>query len=146
MTRPRVLAVVIAIAASVSIQAQAPQYRARLSVVPLDVPQQATIAGVGAATAVLKGSTLTINGTFSGLKTPATVVRVLRSPKPGMRGVPIGDLTATAETSGTITGSIELTKAQIDDLAASRLYIQLHSQKAPDGNLWGWLFVVEGKK
>lgn len=146
MTRSRVLALAIAMAASVSIQAQAPQYRARLSVVPLDVPQQATIAGVGAATAVLKGSTLTINGSFSGLKTPATVVRVLRSPKPGMRGVPIGDLTATAETSGTITGSIELTKPQIDDLAASRLYIQLHSQKAPDGNLWGWLFVVEGKK
>jgi len=146
MTRSRVLALAIAMAASVSIQAQAPQYRARLSVVPLDVPQQATIAGVGAATAVLKGSTLTVNGSFSGLKTPATVVRVLRSPKPGMRGVPIGDLTATAETSGTITGSIELTKPQIDDLAASRLYIQLHSQKAPDGNLWGWLFVVEGKK
>jgi hypothetical protein len=146
MTRSRALTVAIALAVSVSIQAQAPQYRARLSVVPLDVPQQATIAGVGAATAVLKGSTLTINGTFSGLKTPATVVRVLRSPKPGMRGVPIGDLTATAETSGTITGSIELTKPQIDDLAANRLYIQLHSQKAPDGNLWGWLFVVEGKK
>ena len=146
MTRSRVLAVVIAIAASVSIQAQAPQYRARLSVVPIDVPQQSTVAGVGAATAVLKGSTLSINGTFSGLKTPATVVHVLRSQKPGMRGVPIGDLTATAETSGTITGSIELTKPQIDDLAAGRLYIQLHSQKAPDGNLWGWLFVVEGKK
>ena len=146
MNRSRVLTVAIALAASVSIQAQAPQYRARLSVVPLDVPQQATIAGVGAATAVLKGSTLTVNGSFSGLKTPATVVRVLRSPKPGMRGVPIGDLTATAETSGTITGSIELTKPLIDDLAASRLYIQLHSQKAPDGNLWGWLFVVEGKK
>src|SRR6478609_1400585 len=103
MTRSRVFAVAIAMAASVSIQAQAPQYRARLSVVPIDVPQQSTVAGVGAATAVLKGSTLTINGTFSGLKTPATVVHVLRSPKPGMRGVPIGDLTATAETSGTIT-------------------------------------------
>ena len=63
-----------------------------------------------------------------------------------MRGAPIGDLTATAETSGTISGSIELTKEQIDDLAAGRLYVQLHSQKAPDGNLWGWLLVPEGKK
>lgn len=145
MTRSRVLAAVFAAAATVSLQAQAPQYRARLSVVPIDVPQQSTVAGVGAATAVLKGSTLTITGSFSGLKTPATIARVLRSPKPGMRGVPIGDLTATAETSGTITGSIELTKPQIDDLAASRLYIQLHSQKAPDGNLWGWLFATERK-
>ena len=56
MTRSRVLAVAVAIAASVSIQAQAPQYRARLSVVPIDVPQQSTVAGVGAATAVLKVS------------------------------------------------------------------------------------------
>ncbi len=145
MTRSRLLAVALGLAAAVSIDAQAPQYRARLSVVPIDVPQQSTVAGVGAATAVLKGSTLTINGTFSGLRTAATVVRVLRSPKPGMRGVPIGDLAATQETSGTITGSLELTKPQIDDLAAGRLYIQLHSQKAPDGNLWGWLFATEKK-
>ncbi len=62
-----------------------------------------------------------------------------------MRGAPIGDLTVTAETSGTISGSIELTKEQIDDLAAGRLYIQLHSQKAPDGNLWGWLLAAEKK-
>jgi hypothetical protein len=146
MTRSSLLAVALALAATAFIGAQAPQYRARLSVVPIDVPQQSTVAGVGAATAVLKGSTLTVNGTFSGLRTPATVVHVLRSPKPGMRGVPIGDLTATAETSGTITGSLELTKPQIDDLIAGRLYVQLHSQKAPDGNLWGWLFAVEGKK
>jgi len=146
MNRSRLLAVALAVAATVSPGAQSPQYRARLSVVPIDVPQQSTVAGVGTVTAALKGSTLAVNGTFSGLRTPATIVRVLRSPKPGMRGVPIGDLTATPETSGTITGSIELTKPQIDDLAAGRLYVQLHSQKAPDGNLWGWLFAVEGKK
>lgn len=114
--------------------------------VPTDLAMQATIAGVGAATATLKGTTLTINGTFSGLKTAATVVHVLRSPKTGMRGTPIGDLTATPATNGTISGSVELTKPQIDDLAAGRIYIQLHSQKAPDGNLWGWLLPQEGKK
>ena len=93
----------------------------RLSIVPIDIAMQSTIAGSGSATAILKGNTLTINGTFSGLKTAATVARVHRSPRTGMRGVPIGDLTATAETSGTISGSIELTKEQIDDLAAGRL-------------------------
>ena len=46
--------------------AQTRQYRARLSPVPLDIAMQATIAGLGSATAVLKGSTLAINGTFSG--------------------------------------------------------------------------------
>jgi hypothetical protein len=133
-------------ALAVSVQAQAPQYRARLSVVPLDIAMQSTIAGSGSATATLKGSTLTINGAFTGLKTAATVARLHRGPKMAMRGPAIGDLTATADTSGNISGSLELTKAQIDDLAAGRIYIQLHSQKAPDGNLWGWLLVAEGKK
>jgi hypothetical protein len=148
MTRFRIAVATLTMAVTVAMPtaAQAPQYRARLAPVPLDIPMQATIAGVGTATATLKGSTLTISGTFSGLRTAATVVRLHRSAKAGMRGAPIGDLKATAETRGTITGSLELTKEQIDDLAAARLYIQLHSQKAPDGNLWGWLFVAEGKK
>ena len=125
--------------------AQAPSYRARLSVVPLDVAMQSTVAGAGSATATLKGTTLTITGTFSGLKTNATVARVHRGPRTAMRGPAIGDLTATAGTSGTITGTIELTKQQVDDLVAGRLYLQLHSEKAPEGNLWGW-FLPETKK
>jgi len=145
MNRSRFLAMAVAMAISVSVSAQAPSYRGRLSVVPLDIPMQASVAGSGTITATVKGTTLAVSGTFSGLKTPATIVRVHRSPKPGMRGVVIGDLTATAGTTGTISGSIELSKEQLDDLAAGRIYVQLHSQKAPDGNLWGWLFAPEKK-
>ena len=145
MTRTPALAVALVLATSAVIHAQPPQYRARLAIVPIDIAMQATIAGSGAVTATLKGSTLTINGTFSGLRTAATVARVLRSPRTAMRGVPIGDLTATAGTSGTISGTIELTKEQVEDLAAGRLYVQLHSEKAPDGNLWGWLLAAEKK-
>ena len=143
----RAVATTLALLAfSASPGAQAPQYRARLSPVPIDIPMQAAIAGSGSVTAALKGTTLTITGTFAGLKTPATVARVHRGPRTAMRGPAIGDLTATAATSGSITGSVELTKEQIDDLAAGRLYIQLHSQKAPDGNLWGWLLAADPKK
>jgi hypothetical protein len=138
-------AIALAAAAQFSVQAQGPQYRARLSMVPTDLAMQSTIAGMGSATATLKGSTLTVNGTFSGLKTPATIVQLRRSAKPGMRGAPVGDLQATPAASGSISGSIELTKEQLDDLAAGRLYIQLHSEKAPDGNLWGWLLAAEKK-
>ena len=145
MIRSRVSAVAFILALSAVIQAQAPQYRARLAIVPIDIAMQATIAGSGAVTATLKSSTLTIAGTFSGLRTAATVARVHRSPRTAMRGVPIGDLTATAGTSGTISGTIELTREQIEDLAAGRLYVQLHSEKAPDGNLWGWLLAAEKK-
>ena len=135
----------LALAISAVIHAQAPQYRARLAIVPIDIAMQATIAGSGAVTGTLKGTTLTINGTFSGLRTAATVARVHRSPRTAMRGAPIGDLTATAATNGTIAGTIELTKEQVEDLAAGRLYVQLHSEKAPDGNLWGWLLAAEKK-
>lgn len=126
--------------------AQAPEYRARLSVVPIDIAMQATVAGSGSVTATLKGRTLTLDGTFTGLKTPATAVRLHRGPRLAMRGPAIGDLTATAATSGTITGSIELSPEQAADLAAGRLYLQLHSEKAPDGNLWGWLLAADAKK
>ena len=144
MTCFRVVALAVAVAAAV--QAQTPQYRARLSVVPIDIPMQSAIAGSGSVIAALKGTTLTITGTFAGLKTPATVARVHRGPRTAMRGPAIGDLTVTAATSGTITGSTELTKEQVDDLAAGRLYIQVHSQKAPNGNLWGWLLAADAKK
>ena len=144
MTCFRVVTLAVAVAAAV--QAQTPQYRARLSVVPIDIPMQSAIAGSGSVTATLKGTTLSVTGTFAGLKTPATVARVHRGPRTAMRGPAIGDLIVTAATSGTITGSIELTKDQVDDLGAGRLYIQVHSQKAPNGNLWGWLLTTEGKK
>ena len=95
----------LAVFATVTMSAQAPQYRARLSMVPIDVAMQATVAGSGSATASLKGSTLSITGTFSGLKTAATVARLHRSVKTGMRGAPIADLTISTATSGTISAA-----------------------------------------
>jgi hypothetical protein len=126
--------------------AQTRTYRARLSPVPLDVAMQATIAGAGAVTGTLLGSTLSLNGTYKDLRTAATAVRLHRGPKTAMRGPSIADLKFAGGTAGTITGTVELTKDQVDDLANGRLYVQLHSEKAPDGNLWGWLLLQEGKK
>lgn len=147
MTRRFLLLAACMAAASVAAAgAQKAQYRARLSPVPIDVAMQATIAGSGAVTATLDGTTLTLAGGYNGLKTAATVARLHRGPRTAMRGPAIAELKITPGTSGTISGTLELTKDQLDDLAAGRLYIQLHSEKAPDGNLWGWLLVQEGKK
>ena len=49
------------------------------------------------------------------------------------------DLTVTKGTSGTISGTFSLTPVQIEAVRAGRFYIQIHSESAPDGNLWGWL-------
>jgi len=64
-------------------------FKARLAPVPIDIAMQATIAGTGSVTAVLSGSKLQINGTFDGLKSPATIAQVHKSPVRGVRG-PVG--------------------------------------------------------
>jgi hypothetical protein len=121
-------------------------FKARLAPVPIDIPMQATVSGLGSASAVLTGTKLTVTGTFDGLRSPATIAQVHKSPIRGVRGPVVFDLTASAAISGTIAASVDLTPAQITDLEKGRLYVQLHSEKAPDGNLWGWLLPVEGKR
>jgi hypothetical protein len=142
LERQRLAAVLLGIAFLCSVHTLAAQsgetFKARLSTVPIDVTMMSTVAGSGSLTAVLAGNKLTITGTFQGLRTPATLAKIHRAPK-GIRGPAILDLTVSKETSGTVSGSIELTPAQLDDLRNSRLYVQIDSERAPDGNLWGWL-------
>ena len=134
---------------SVSLTAQQPKpYRARLSPVPIDVSMQATIAGSGSVSAVLTGTKLAVTGAFDGLKSPATIAQIHTGPTRGVRGPNVLDL-AVAKTdaaSGTISGSFDLSAIQIADLEKGRLYVQLHSEKAPDGNLLGWLLPQENKR
>lgn len=132
-----------------SAQSASRTYRTRLSTVPIDLAMAATIAGSGSVTATLNGTKLTVNGTFDGLKSPATAARLHRGQR-GVRGPAILDLQVTTGssggTSGSITGTLDLTPQQVQDLQNSRMYVQLHSEKAPDGNLWGWLMLQETKR
>jgi hypothetical protein len=114
-------------------------YQTRLSAVAADQKSRADIAGIGSASAVLSGSKLTVTGTFEGLKTPATVARLHNGVAPGARGPAIHDLTITRVTSGTIGGSVDLSAQHTESLRKGNLYIQVHSEKPPDGTLWGWL-------
>ena len=84
------------------------------------------------------GQMLTVSGTFEGLRSPATLAQLHRAPK-GLRGPAIFNLSVTKATSGSVSGSLELSPAQIEDLKNGRLYVQVHSERAPDGNLRGWL-------
>jgi len=115
-------------------------FKARLSPVPIDATMMSTIAGTGSLTATLSGKQLTINGTFEGLRSPATTAQLHRGIK-GVRGPVILDLNLTISKGlqGTLRGTVELTPDQITDLRAGRLYLQIQSERAPDGNLWGWL-------
>ena len=140
------LAVALIIFLTAGIGAQsARQFKARLSAVP--VPAfSANVVGSGTVTASLSGTKLTVSGTFDGLATPATIAQIRKSPKPGIRGPELFDLTVSKATSGTISGTFDLTPAQVQEIAQNRYYVQLHSEKAPDGNLWGWLFAQENRR
>ena len=133
----------------IALGAQPPKtFKARLSPVPIDVSMQATIAGSGSVTATLAGAKLSIVGTFDGLKSPATIAQMHKSPTRGVRGPVVLDLivTKTDAASGTLAGSFDLTPLQVADFEKGRLYVQLHSEKAPDGNLWGWILPQENKR
>ena len=145
MNRFAALAACVLVALPALTAAQsARSFRGRLSPVPIPAALP-TVTGVGVVTATLSGTTLTIAGTFEGLASPATVAKLHRAPK-GIRGPAVFDLTITPATSGKISGSLDLTPAQVEDLGRERFYVQLHSEKAPDGNLWGWLLVQETKR
>jgi hypothetical protein len=119
--------------------AQAATLKARLSPVAMDASMLATVAGSGSVSVHLTGSRLVIDGSFEGLLSPATTAQMHQSAVTGVRGPVIFDLTITKSTSGSIGGSIDLTPEQAEALRQGRFYVQINSEKAPAGNLWGWL-------
>ena len=64
----------------------------------------------------------------------------------GLRGRFMFELTASPSTEGTISGTITLTTTQVNDLKLGRFYVQIDSEKAPDGNLWGWILSEEPRR
>lgn len=126
-------------------QAQAARtFKTHLSPVPV-AAYNPNVVGAGTVTATLTGNKLVIAGTYDGLASPATVAKIWKSVKPGIRGDALLDLKVSGGTSGTITGQFDLTPAQVQEMSASRYYVQLHSEKAADGNLWGWLMPQQEK-
>jgi hypothetical protein len=114
-------------------------YKARLTALPADARTRPELAGIGSASAVLTGSKLAITGSFEGLRSAATTAQLHSAVAAGVRGPAIQDLTVSKATSGTISGSVDLTAPQVESLKKGGLYIQIQSEKAPDGVIWGWL-------
>jgi hypothetical protein len=113
-------------------------FKARLS--PLGVTNATvdTTTGIGSATATLSGTRLTIDATFDGLTGNATAANVRRGPK-GIPGPVVFELEVPKASSGKISATAELTPEQVADLRAARLYLQIHSERAKDGSIRGWL-------
>lgn len=143
MTLTQRIAAAVLIAAGATPALAQDKYTIRLERVPVaNAREGEPIRGRGTGTATLTGNRLTVNLSFEGLATAATVARLHRGVAKGARGPALGDLTITKGTSGVIGGTVTLQPEDLADLRLNRLYVQVHSEKGmpPDGhNLWGWL-------
>jgi hypothetical protein len=111
----------------------------RLSPGPRLVGTRADSSGGGSVTATLEGSKLTLKGSFSGLLAVPTGAHLLMGSLPGVRGPRIADLAVSPATTGTLSGTVQLTPEQLAALRKGGLYVEIDSDKAPEGDLWGWI-------
>jgi hypothetical protein len=115
------------------------KYQAYLSPMPHNDATHANFSGKGAAVATLDGDTMSLSGAFTGLASAATKALICLSIAAGVPGKPIFEVIVPPAVEGKLTGTFKLDKDQIDALQKGKLYIQIDSEKAPNGNLWGWL-------
>jgi hypothetical protein len=143
MSRPRNVFICAALGLLLASPALAAgSYEAELDPTPFDATTRADVIGsIGNVTATLDGSTLTVHGSFSKLASPATAGSFRIGLAKGVPGDAIGSLTVSHARQGEVSGSIKLSSAQKAALDREQLYIRIDSEKAPDGNLQGWLEV-----
>jgi hypothetical protein len=128
------------IGAAFALESAAQQnFKVRLRPVPIESSTAAATTGAGEATAALAGTRLTVRGNFAGLQGAATVAHLHQGAVMGVRGPAIADVAVPAANGGEFTATVTLTAEQVEALRTGRIYLQIHSATAPDGNLWGWL-------
>jgi hypothetical protein len=119
--------------------ALAQDYSANLGPMPLDAANKPNLLGRGEATATWDGKTLSVTGSFAGLPSQATQAHLYVGLYIGVPGTEGFDLTVTPGAAGTVSGQIALNSKEAAAFRTGKLYVQIDSQKAPTGNLWGWL-------
>jgi len=120
--------------------ALAATYEGELDPTPFDATTRADVIGsIGTVSATLTGNTLAIHGAFSNLTSNATTGSVRIGLAKGVPGEAIGTLSVTPGRQGDFSGMVKLSPAQLVALKNHALYVRIDSQKAPDGNLQGWL-------
>lgn len=112
--------------------------RGRLSPMPVTPQTVRTITGEGEVRAVLNGTTLTVSGNYTGMSSAATMAHIHQGPK-AIPGPVVLRLDIAGGNAGTISGTLSLTPELIEALHAESLYVQIHSETNPEGELRGWL-------
>ena len=117
----------------------AEDYATQLSAVAYDGAMRTNVQGDGHVSASLNGSKLTVKGDFAALPSAATSAKLYSGSGIGVPGSSILDLQLSGQLDGSFTGSFTLKASQLAALKQGHVYVQINSEKAPDGNLWGWL-------
>lgn len=131
--------VLVVLAALFAIPALAEDYATRLTAVAYEGAMRANVQGDGHVSASLNGNTVTVTGDFATLPSPATSVKLYSGIGIGVPGPAMLDLQFNGQDQGTISGTVKLNARQLAAFKKGHVYVQLNSQKAPEGNLWGWL-------
>jgi hypothetical protein len=97
----------------------------------------AGVKGSGEVTAMLDGKTFTYTASYKDLTGPAVAAHFHDAPAPGGNGPPIVPI-ANAGTSP-LKGTATLTDAQIADLNAGKVYLNVHTAANPGGEIRGTL-------
>lgn len=110
----------------------------RLSPMPVTAATVKTITGEGHVRATLNGTTLSVSGDYTGMSSPATMAHIHLGPK-AIPGPVVLRLDVSNASSGTISATLTLSPELIKALHAESLYVQIHSENNPEGELRGWL-------
>jgi hypothetical protein len=105
-----------------------------------EVPPNNSTA-TGSAMAMLNGSMLSVSGVFSGLVANVTDAHVHIAPV-GIAGsvvLPLDIAAGPDNMSGNISGSAEVNSTIMDAFANGTLYVNVHSETYPDGEIRGQL-------
>jgi len=131
-----------ALPGAVPLSAQATAFRARLSPLPVDGRTVNSVTGLGQVRATLTGNRLTVTGSFEGLSSPATAAHIHAAP-PGRPGPVAQTLSVSGAPEGSVSGEVTLTDEQVGALRSGSLYVQIHSEGNPAGEIRGWIFDLE---
>ncbi|WP_102126517.1 CHRD domain-containing protein [Deinococcus planocerae] len=100
-----------------------------------------TTSATGQTNLTLRGRTLTVLGTFEGLSSAVTVAHI-HGPADENTNAPVLlplviDQVTNGSRSGRISGTFTLTDQQVQWLDGRQLYVNVHSQTYPNGEIRG---------
>jgi CHRD domain-containing protein len=102
-------------------------------------PNAVSTSGTGTATLKLDGMKATVDGSFSGLSSNATAAHIHGPADASTTADVICTLTVPQATSGSISGSCDLTDAQVTALEDGKLYVNVHTANNAPGEIRGQL-------